>query len=377
MNMSNQVVFEGVESFNNLLIHLKEKKKKLFIVTGKGTFIKSGAKNKILRYLNNEDYFIFNKFSSNPKIEDVYYGLDKFRSFKASIILAIGGGSAMDIAKLIHGANEYKSKFEKNIIKGINLKKKGCDIYFVPTTTGSGSEATNFAVVYINNKKFSATNLLFIPKGICLDPILCMSMDTNQRAISGFDAFCQAIESLWAIEATKESKQYAHQSLALITSNIYMNVNFPNIENTKAMLKASHMSGKAINISKTTVAHALSYYLTTNHNIPHGHAVSLFLGIFLKAHDYAPSERINNKIGIKLFKQNLKEIFIYLKCDNGLQAKKNWDSFMESCGLSSNLDFILENKIERKALIESVNTQRLMNNPVNYNKLELLQIFKN
>jgi len=374
MNTRDKVIFEGSNSFTNLLIYLKKQKQRLFIVTGKASFIKNGAKSKISKYFVSEDYFIFNDFSPNPKIEDVSRGLNQFQKFKNSVILVIGGGSAMDMGKLIHGANEYKATFKQNITKGIDLNKIGVDVYFVPSTTGSGSEATNFSVVYINKQKFSVINTSFFPKGVCLDPLLCMSMSTYQRAISGFDAFSQAIESLWAIGATKDSKKYAHQSLSLITSNIYMNVNFPNVENTKAMLQASHMSGKAINISKTTVPHALSYYLTTFYDIPHGHAVSLFLGFFLKSHYLAKDNKISDKLENVCFRQNIQDIFIYLKSVDGIEAKNKWYCLMESCGLSTNLDVILKNKIDKKKLINSVNIQRLMNNPIKYTGSELLEV---
>ena len=250
-------------------------KRKVFIVTGKNTFEKSGAGNLFREIFTSSDYYVFDDFSLNPKIEDAYNGMKKFLEFGTNTILGFGGGSAMDMAKLILSLSQNKKTFKKKVLDGVNFNNNDIDIYLVPTTTGSGSEATNFAVLYINKKKFSVLNSSLKPNAVCLDPILCRSLNKFQRATSGFDAFCQSIESLWAVGANDQSKGYAGKALSLISKNIKENVNSPTLENTEAMLQGSHFSGKAINISKTTVAHALSYYLTTNFNIPHGYAASI------------------------------------------------------------------------------------------------------
>ena len=215
------------------------------------------------------------------------------------------------------------------------------------------------------------------PNAVCLDPILCRSLNKFQRATSGFDAFCQSIESLWAVGANDQSKGYAGKALSLISKNIKENVNSPTLENTEAMLQGSHFSGKAINISKTTVAHALSYYLTTNFNIPHGYAASIMLGVFLDAHDQVKEDKMLPKKSYMEFRQGLEFIYESLGVNNGSDAKHKWYEIMNLCGLDLSLKQILNSKESVKSLVESVNIQRLSNNPVKYDQLDLVRLIEN
>jgi alcohol dehydrogenase class IV len=148
----------------------------------------------------------------------------------------------------------------------------------VPTTSGTGSEATHFAVIYVAGAKHSVARASLRPAAVVLDLRLHMAMPATLAAVAGLDALTQAIESLWAVGATQESTTLARQAAALITPALVESVRARTPAARRSMMQGSHLSGRAINISKTTAAHALSYAITKRFGVAHGHAVALLLG---------------------------------------------------------------------------------------------------
>ena len=129
----------------------------------------------------------------------------------------------------------------------------------IPTTAGTGAEATRFAVCYDGEIKYSIDFEVIRPSHVALVPEFSATLPDYQKAATNFDAYAQAVESLWAKGATDESKEYANRALVLMKEDNW--------------LEASYWAGMAIDISRTTAAHAFSYYLTSHYGIPHGHAV--------------------------------------------------------------------------------------------------------
>ena len=157
------------------------------------------------------------------------------------------------------------------------ISSPGKKLIAIPTTSGSGSEATHFAVVYVGGEKFSVAHPIYmLPNVVVLNPSLTYSMDSYQTALSGVDAFAQAMESYWSVNSTEESKKYSIEALELIIEHLPLAVNY-NDNSRDIMLHAANLAGKAINIAKTSGAHAISYVLTSKFNIPHGQAVALTL----------------------------------------------------------------------------------------------------
>ena len=201
---------------------------------------------------------LFSEFKPNPLYEDVVNGRRMFISNKCDGLISIGGGSAIDTAKamkLFLSINDVDN-FLKEKPNYINLKHIA-----IPTTAGTGSESTRYSVIYYNDEKQSLTNDMIYPDVVILEPKLIESLPLYQKKSTVFDALCQGIESIWSIKATRESKKYASEAIKLILSNIdaYLSENkdvIPTIQ------KAANLSGKAINISETTAAHAMSYKIT-------------------------------------------------------------------------------------------------------------------
>ena len=260
----------------------KEKFKKVFIITGKNSYYKSGAKKIFDNFLANKKTTFYFKKKSIPEFEELKKIINIIRENKPNLILAVGGGTVIDYAKI---ANIFSiQNFNKKIIidREYDYKKKFAPLAAIPTTAGSGAEVTSNAVIYINKIKHSVEGHSVKPDYFFLIPELVMSSPIKLKASAGFDAISQAIESMISTKSTHQSLEFAKISLNLSSKNFIKFLEKNNKNNSGAMCLARHYSGKAISISKTTAPHAISYPFTSYFGVSHGHAVSLTLEKFLK-----------------------------------------------------------------------------------------------
>jgi alcohol dehydrogenase class IV len=151
------------------------------------------------------------------------------------------------------------------------------DVLAIPTTAGSGSECTSFATVWDrqNSMKRSLDLPKLKPKYVLFSSSLLQSLPDNLLLYSALDARAHAVESLWSLDATNQSKNYAKKSIE--TSLNHLNVLSRNEKDLVRLLKSSKYAGQAINISRTSISHAISYPLTLQLGIPHGLAAALTL----------------------------------------------------------------------------------------------------
>lgn len=216
----------------------------------------------------------FRDFQPNPLYESVVKGVELFRNEQCDSIMAVGGGSAMDVAKCI----KLYSNLPGNGDAGAWLKAEIIpnEIPFIamPTTAGTGSEATRYAVVYFNDAKQSVTSESFIPGTVLMDPNALKTLPAYQKKATMCDALCHAIESFWSVNSTEESKEYSRAAIQSVLE--HMDGYLANTEEGNAgMLRAAHTAGKAINITQTTAGHAMCYKITSLFRAAHGHAAIL------------------------------------------------------------------------------------------------------
>ena len=183
---------------------------------------------------------------------------------KCKEIISQGGGSTIDVGKWL--------------AKELYLEHTA-----IPTTAGTGSEVTKFCVLTIDGKKTTLEDETYIPAAYVLDPRLLMSLPREQTISSGLDALSQAFESQWSKNATPESKNYSQMAINLALKNLLSCLRIYWKEEFRMnMLLAANFSGRAINITRTNICHAISYPLTEWYNIPHGLACGLSLEYFVK-----------------------------------------------------------------------------------------------
>ena len=376
-----QTEFIGKNSLKNIKKIISDlDAKKILLVTGKGSYKKSGSEEKLIQYLGDAVIKRFFDFEPNPNIKDVLVGINIISSFKPDLVIAVGGGSVIDIAKLINIFAVHVAK-EKEIYEFVNesssVKQPGLPLIAIPTTSGTGSEATHFAVVYIGNKKYSFAHEYVLPNFSIIDPSLSYSNPAYIKACSGFDALSQAIESFWAVGSTEESRSYSREAIKIILSSIEMAVLESDKKSMDRMSLAANLAGKAINISKTTAAHAVSYPITKFLDIPHGHAVALTLGSFFVINSHYSESQLNDSRGIQYFDNISKELLNLFDCSRSEQVSQRWNQIMTNVGLETNLKSIFSKKnIDYELIKKEINLERLNNNPVKVNSSQIENLFK-
>jgi len=374
-----QEEYFGTGSIETLSKIISEhKSKKTFLVTGKKSYRSSGAENLLNKFLKYSEVFQFNEFSENPKLEDIESGIEQFKKSGGEIVIAVGGGSVIDIAKLINILS-CQCKDAINYVEGrANILKKGTTMIAIPTTAGAGSESTHFAVVYENKEKFSVAHEYILPDISIIDPQLTFSLPPKITATSGIDALSQAIESYWCVNSNEKSKSLSEEAIKLVLKNLSAAVNDPQIENRVNMSKAANLAGKAINITKTTAPHAVSYSMTSYFGVPHGQAVSLTLGEFLMYNYEVTDKDFSDKRGAAYVKKSLNELIKIMECRNIDEAKEKITQLMIDIGLKTKLSELnINSENDLKLIEENVNLQRLQNNPRKISKEGLKIILRN
>lgn len=302
----------------------------------------------------------FHDFSPNPKYEEIMEGVKQYETSGAKMIVAIGGGSAIDVAKCI---KLFQNTSEADFLQH-HFVTHPDRLIALPTTAGTGSESTAIAVIYYKGEKHSVAHASILPDTAVLAAQLLQGLPAYHVKSSLADAFCQAVESFWSRGANAESRFYASECIGLILR--YRNAYLQHGEDADSILLAANFSGKAIHISRTTAAHAMSYKLTTKYGISHGHAVAVCMaGCWRKLLDYAQYDK------------NLYERLRLLACVMGYEdivsAYQWYQMFLKELELP-------EVKIQERdyaELVSSVNVERLGNNPVPFTKDDLYDIYCN
>ncbi len=349
---------------------LKKKYKKILIITGKNSFFKSGAARIIGKILELKKTKFFFKKSYIPEIKELKKIVFVANKFKPDLILALGGGAVIDYSKVVSCVNLQEINF-RNIFLGKVKYFKRYELCVVPTTAGSGAEVTSNSVIYINNKKFSFESPQLIPDNFFLVPSLIYKLKQTIKSSSGFDAISQAIESLISMKSNKTSVNYAKRSLKLSLKNFINFLKSPNYSNTVNMCLAANLSGKAINISKTTAPHALSYPFTSYFNINHGHAVGLTLNKFL-IFNYSKLDYAD--VGFNL-KKRYETLFSLTKT----KTISELDYFLSHLKKKANLEddfkkLNIDIKKNKNKILSGVNELRLKNNPIKLKKSDISNI---
>lgn len=353
----------------------------IFLSTGKISYRTSDAEEKIMHLLKQFLLTEFTEYSSNPLWEDIIKGVKLWKSIKPSVIIALGGGSTLDVAKSIallaeqNDAPElYLTKEKKKI-----LAPRKIPFIAIPTTAGTGSEATYFATIYKDKVKLSLAHPSLLPDYVILDPLFTLSLSSHTTACTGMDALCQAIESYWSVHSTEESKQFAKRAIALALLNLEKAVTNPTIEVRSGMLKAANLAGKAINISFTTACHAVSYPITSYFGIPHGHAVALTLPEMIQYNAEVTGEDCLDKRGVEYVRQTMQELFELFGVESSEGMKNKIEALMDNLGLERNLRKlgVLTDDDLNIIIKNGFNPDRVKNNPRKVSSDGLLKILKN
>ena len=251
------------------------------------------------------------------------------------------------------------------------MQNNGIKALFIPTTSGTGSEATKSSVFYVNEvDKISIANYDFIPDYIIFDERLLQTVPLYQRKCTCLDALCHSIESYWNVKANDESKAYAAKSIKLFMQykDSYMK-NEPS--GNKGMLEASYYGGKAINITGTTAGHAMCYNITMNCHTAHGHSVASGL-VEIWKYMLSHNENVNDSRGRKYVLNVFDEIGVMLGGKNAADGQRIFASLVDEFKLEK--PTASADKIDE--FVSKVNVARLGNNPTTLTSNDVAEIYK-
>ncbi len=312
----------------------------------------------------------FTGYSSNPKQEEILAGLRLFREQGCDSIISVGGGSALDVGKCIKilaasGGDDFPSP--------ATAVDRSVAHLAIPTTAGTGSESTHFAVAYVDGEKHSIAHDAMLPDWVLLEPRLLESLPDYHKKASLLDALTQCVESLWATGATEQSRDYAQRGLALLLDNVFAyfhkGVDF-DMAVTQRLQQAANLSGRAINLTKTTAPHAMSYKLTSMYGIAHGHAAGLCLRGVWRLYVKLAADGSPRAEPVLAPLELLTRAF---ESASPVEAVRKLDVILEALRLSAPP---LRDPADIGALVSSVNAERLGNSPIVLDATELRLVYE-
>lgn len=332
-----QKIIYGNGSIDSLGTELKNIGEKFLLLTGEQSLKKSGALDKILEDIKRHklDVIIITGIPPEPSMEIAQQLCDKIVGNNFDGIIGIGGGSVMDMAKII----AFRIKTKANILeyKGKEIEE-ALPIIAVPTTAGTGSEATRFAVITDKEKKdkFILMGKALIPTLSIIDPELTFTMSPLVTASTGIDAFSHALESYLSRNSTCMVECYSRSALVDIYNFLPKSVLENSTYAKERMAYAAFWAGIAINNTKTTLVHAMSRPLGGIYNIPHGIANGILLPAYLRFNaPFIPDEKL----------KFLKNLF------NGDPAEKMED-FLKTLNLPTKISQVTSQPLDLDLLIK-------------------------
>lgn len=283
---------------------------------------------------NQKSLVVYDNIQPNPTYEKLIDFVRKTDLSDVSLVVAFGGGSVIDTAKVIShliGYSDFSSLgrlvLEKDVVR---FREPGIPLILVPTTVGSGAEVTQFATIWLSaarqKRSFVASDAT--SRSVINDASLLASLPSEQLLYGGLDCISHALESIWNKNATEITRTMAVKALSLAVAGLKHAMSARDMDSLRALQIASNLAGLAISSTRTAIAHACSYPLTARYGVPHGLACSVFLEDIIKLNEEKLAEIINdanllNNARELLQSFSLKEkVRSYLTADEFLSVKR-------------------------------------------------------
>jgi alcohol dehydrogenase len=250
---------------------------KVLIVTDY-VITKTGLVNRVTQPLEREniDYEIWDRAEPEPSVDNAQDAVDKARQGVFDLIIGVGGGSVLDIAKVTAIITRKPGSIKDYL--GKSLHKPEIPFILIPTTAGTGSEVSNLAVLTVKEEafKYAIYSPFMYPDVAIVDPVMSSSMPPRLTASTGVDALTHAIEAYVSLEASPITDVFAVEAIKLV--NQYLRAAYSNGDNMEArfgMAKASLFAGLAFGNAGTVLGHAVAYAHAHIHHQPHGVSVAV------------------------------------------------------------------------------------------------------
>lgn len=283
-------------------------------------------------------------------------------------IVAIGGGRIIDTAKAISLRRNEVQRFFDDPTYQLHAEDRA-PVFAVPTIAGSGSEVTPFAVAYKDGIKHSLSHPALAPVAAIIDPRLMESVPHLQRVISGVDAVAHGIEALLSNRATDTSDVHGRKAVE-IGRRILFNPRNGAAQDLSELYDASIAGGRAIAVTRTTIPHAMSYYFTSVHGVPHGHAVGLTMGRYLRRFGMS----MQNDRRLWKWSRSYEYILEQFGALGHADIEDIWRDRLANLGLAVSLSALGIAEVDLKELSQHVNADRFANSPLQLSVEEAAQL---
>lgn len=322
LNFREPKLVKGIDSLSKAYDILKEKNiNDVLIVTDQG-IAKLGLIDDLVASLKEKGVkvTVYSEVVANPTIENVENGLKVYKENDHHAIIAVGGGSAMDCAKMI-GARSSNPKKSVQKMRGVLTVPHKLPLFIaVPTTAGTGSECT-LAAVIVDEKtrhKYPIEDPHLIPQYAILDPSLLVGLPGHITSTTGMDALTHAVEAFIGRANTRKTKRYAKRAVQLIFENLEKSYNDPkNLELRNNMQEAAYCGGIAFTRAYVGSVHATAHALGGKYNVPHGLANAVILPMVLR------------RFGKKAFKKLALLSDLVFKDNEGLTNEQKANKFID------------------------------------------------
>lgn len=338
-------ILEGENSLAKLPRLIRNKGiNKVLIVTDKG-IVSIGLMDPFLKGLKDEgiEFFIYDQTVPNPTINNIEEAYQQYKTNGCQGIVAFGGGSPIDCAKGV-GARLARPKKSISQMKGVlKVLKKIPPLFAVPTTAGTGSEATLATVVSNSetHEKYAIMDTALIPHVAVLDPLLTVKLPRHITSTTGIDALTHAVEAYIGKSNTKETIQWSRDAVKLIFENLYEAYsNGENILARQKMQEAAYLAGKAFTRAYVGYVHAIAHTLGGFYGVPHGLANAIILPHVLEYYGEAahqPLAELADLVGVSEPTDSIKR-----KAEKFIEAIKDLNKRMD---IPSTVDCIVEKDI--------------------------------
>ena len=274
-----KMIISGSDALNNSKAQLSKLGKKAFIVTDE-TMVKLGNVSLLENILKeiNIDYYIFAKVNFEPNDLIVIEGKDEYKNNNCDFLIALGGGSPIDTAKAISILLNNDAPLSSYMGKIIDINRPA--LVSIPTTAGTGSEATKFTIINDTNTKVKMllTGPCLIPDLAIIDPEFSKSAPKSVTSHTGIDALCHAVESYTSRKAQPLSDTFALSAIKRIFNNLEKCYeDGTNVEARVQMSLAALEAGISFNNSSVTIVHGMSRPMGALFHVPHGLSNAMLL----------------------------------------------------------------------------------------------------
>ena len=268
--MKQEIIKQGIKGHYFNLVK-KSNFENCLVVSSKGNFKRNYEKT-FIDGLNDQINIFHHAINEYPNFSNINHLYSVFENKNINLVIAIGGGSAIDLGKVF---STFFLNKKLEAITDLKIRKNKIFNISVPTTAGSGAESTKFATIWSqsDSTKYSIEDDCLLPNVAYLDSSYSISLPLISTLTTSLDALCHCLDCLWNKTKNNDAENYSRDSINIITEYLPKVVNnLKDPESRKFLLEASNKAGQAINITKTSLNHSISYPLTNFYNLPHGFA---------------------------------------------------------------------------------------------------------